>query len=57
MTPRPNTVEVVASVNCQHKCIAVSRAFVEEHARWGEALIIAEADLRICRNRVMQLER
>jgi hypothetical protein len=59
-TPTNTVQQVEATANCnpaKDRCFAVSPAFLKEHAHWGEALIIAESDLRICRNRVMQLEK
>ena len=51
----PNPVEVDASVNCRRpadKCIAVSRAFVDEHARLFDQVIRLKAALKICEKRI-----
>ena len=50
-TPAPNTVEVEASANCHlpgDQCIAVTRAFVMEHAILFEQTIRLKAALKVC---------
>ena len=52
--PPPNTVEVEASVNCKgpaDKCIAVTRSFVDEHARLFDQVVRLKAALKICQGR------
>ena len=44
----PSTVEVVASVNCKAKCIAVTRAFVDEHGDLFSENIRLKAALEHC---------
>jgi hypothetical protein len=60
-TPPTSTVQSVeATVNCnpaKDRCFAVSPAFLKEHARLMESVIIAEFDLRRCTNRLTQLEK
>ena len=47
-TPPAKTVEVVASVNCQHECVAVTKQFVLEHAVLFEQTIRLKAALKAC---------
>jgi hypothetical protein len=60
-TPPISTVQQVeATVHCdpaKAACFAVSPAFLKEHARLMESVIIAEFDLRRCTNRLTQLEK
>jgi hypothetical protein len=42
------TVEVIASVNCTKDCIAVTRAFVEEHAAVMTENVRLKAELTAC---------
>ena len=49
----PSTVEVEASVNCRgpaDKCIAVTRAFLDEHLRLFEQNIRLRQALKICQD-------
>ena len=47
-TPPAKTIEVVASVNCQHECVAVTQQFVLEHAVLFEQVIRLKAALKAC---------
>ena len=52
--PAPNTVEVEASVHCTapvDKCIAVTRAFLDEHFRLFEQNIKLKQALKSCQGR------
>ena len=44
------TVEVVASVNCKTNCVAVTRAFVEEHFDLMAENIKLTAAWKVCRD-------
>lgn len=47
----PNVPASAATVHCAADCVAVSKAFVKEHADLFDQLIRAKAALAICENR------